>query len=104
MRPDPLGRPRSPWGRVGRVRLPRRRTGDGRGDDGRGLPGDALRRADGRNGCIRPPRHGLRDGRGDDGHGLPGLEMDEATTAAVFRATADAVVGDEAPCKQELVT
>ena len=33
-----------------------------------------------------------------------GLEMDEATTAAVFRATADAVVGDEAPCKQELVT
>ena len=33
-----------------------------------------------------------------------GLEMDEATTAAVFRATADAVDGAEAPCKQELVT
>ena len=33
-----------------------------------------------------------------------GLEMDEATTAAVFRATADAVDGAGAPCKQELVT
>ena len=33
-----------------------------------------------------------------------GLEMDEATAAAVFRATADAVDGAEAPCKQELVT
>ena len=33
-----------------------------------------------------------------------GLEMDEAMTAAVFRATADAVDGAEASCKQELVT
>ena len=33
-----------------------------------------------------------------------GIEMDEATTAAVFRATVDAVDGAEAPCKQELVT
>ena len=33
-----------------------------------------------------------------------GFEMDEATTAAAFRATADAVDSAEAPCKQELVT
>ena len=33
-----------------------------------------------------------------------GLEMDEATTAAVFWATVDVVDGAEAPCKQELVT
>ena len=33
-----------------------------------------------------------------------GLEMDEATTAAAFRATADVVDPAKAPCKQELVT
>ena len=33
-----------------------------------------------------------------------GLEMDEATTAAAFRATVDAVGPAEALCKQELVT
>ena len=100
--PERSTAPRRTDERDGHVRPPRHGPRDGRGDNAHGLPRPEIDEATtvGAMGRVPSPADALALRWAASAVSAfldAGLEMDDATTAAVFRAMADAVDGTEAP-------